>query len=162
MSEPLIAAAGLSVTAGGAHILDRVSLAVHPREIVTLIGPNGSGKTTLLKALLGLMPSQGTITRRSGLKIGYVPQQFGRDASMPVTVVGFLTLFAPAKAAEAALARVGIAAAKNRQLSALSGGELARALLARAIAGRPDLLVLDEPLSGVDVSGEAALYHLIA
>jgi len=162
MSEPLIAADGLSVTAGGAHILDRVSLAVHPREIVTLIGPNGSGKTTLLKALLGLMPSQGKIERRVGLKIGYVPQQFGRDASLPVTVVGFLTLFAPAKAAEAALARVGIAAAKNRQLSALSGGELARALLARAIAGRPDLLVLDEPLSGVDVSGEAALYHLIA
>jgi zinc transport system ATP-binding protein len=162
MSEPLIAADGLSVHAGGAHILDRVSLAVHPREIVTLIGPNGSGKTTLLKALLGLMPSQGAIERRPGLKIGYVPQQFGRDASMPVTVAGFLTLFAPAKAAEAALARVGIAQARNRQLSALSGGELARALLARAIAGRPDLLVLDEPLSGVDVSGEAALYHLIA
>jgi zinc transport system ATP-binding protein len=162
MSEPLIAADGLSVNAGGAHILDRVSLAVHPREIVTLIGPNGSGKTTLLKALLGLMPSEGTIERRPGLRIGYVPQQFGRDASMPVTVAGFLTLFAPAKAAEAALARVGIAQARSRQLSALSGGELARALLARAIAGRPDLLVLDEPLSGVDVSGEAALYHLIA
>ena len=162
MSEPLIAADGLSVTAGGMHILDRVSLAVHSREIVTLIGPNGSGKTTLLKALLGLMPSQGTITRRPGLKIGYVPQQFSRDASMPMTVGGFLALFAPAKAAEAALVRVGIASARNRQLSALSGGELARALLARAIAGRPDLLVLDEPLAGVDVSGEAALYHLIA
>ena len=162
MSELLIAADRLSVYAGGVHILDRVSLAVHSREIVTLIGPNGSGKTTLLKALLGLIPSEGMIERRAGLRIGYVPQQFARDASMPVTVAGFLTLFAPAKAAEAALARVGIAQAKNRQLSALSGGELARALLARAIAGRPDLLVLDEPLSGVDVSGEAALYHLIA
>ena len=105
MSEALIAADRLSVYAGGVHILDRVSLAVRPREIVTLIGPNGSGKTTLLKALLGLMPSEGTIERRPGLRIGYVPQQFGRDASMPVTVAGFLTLFAPAKAAEAALAR---------------------------------------------------------
>jgi zinc transport system ATP-binding protein len=162
MSEPLIAADRLSVHAGGAHILDRVSLAVHPREIVTLIGPNGSGKTTLLKAILGLMRAEGEITRRPGLKIGYVPQQFERDASLPLTVAGFLGLFAPAKAAEAALARVGIAQAKNRQLGALSGGELARVLLARAIASRPDLLVLDEPMAGVDVAGEAALYHLIA
>ena len=162
MNDPLIAADRLNVYAGGAHILDRVSLAVHPREIVTLIGPNGSGKTTLLKAILGLVPAEGEIKRRTGLKIGYVPQQFGRDASLPITVAGFLGLFAPAKAAEAALARVGIAQAKNRQLGALSGGELARVLLARAIAGRPDLLVLDEPVAGVDVTGEAALYHLIA
>jgi zinc transport system ATP-binding protein len=162
MSEPLIAADRLSVHAGGVHILDRVSLAVHPREIVTLIGPNGSGKTTLLKAILGLMPAEGEIRRRPGLKIGYVPQQFERDASLPMTVAGFLALFAPAKAAAAALARVGIAQAKNRQLGALSGGELARVLLARAIASRPDLLVLDEPIASVDVAGEAALYHLIA
>ena len=162
MSEPLIAAERLSVYAGGAHILDRVSLAVHPREIVTLIGPNGSGKTTLLKALLGLMPAEGEIDRRPGLTIGYVPQQFERDASLPMTVAGFLGLFAPTKAAEAALARVGTAQAKNRQLGALSGGELARVLLARAIASRPDLLVLDEPMAGVDIAGEAALYHLIA
>jgi zinc transport system ATP-binding protein len=162
MSEPLIAADRLSVYAGGAHILDRVSLAVHPREIVTLIGPNGSGKTTLLKAMLGLVRAEGEISRRPGLKIGYVPQQFDRDASLPLTVAGFLGLFAPAKAAGAALARVGIAQAKTRQLGAISGGELARVLLARAIASRPDLLVLDEPMAGVDVAGEAALYHLIA
>jgi zinc transport system ATP-binding protein len=162
MSEPLIAADRLSVYTGGAHILDRASLAVHPREIVTLIGPNGSGKTTLLKAILGLTRAEGEIIRRSGLKIGYVPQQFERDASLPMTVAGFLGLFAPAKAAEAALERVGIAQVKNRQLEALSGGELARVLLARAIAGRPDLLVLDEPTASVDVAGEAALYHLIA
>jgi zinc transport system ATP-binding protein len=162
MSEPLIAADRLSVYAGGVHILDRVSLAVHPREIVTLIGPNGSGKTTLLKAILGLVRAEGRISRRPDLKIGYVPQQFDRDASLPMTVMGFLRLFAPAKAADAALARVGMAQTKNRQLEALSGGELARVLLARAIVSRPDLLVLDEPVAGVDVAGEAALYHLIA
>ena len=162
MSEALIAADRLSVYAGGAHILDRVSLAVHRREIVTLIGPNGSGKTTLLKAILGLVRAEGEISRRPGLKIGYVPQQFERDASLPMTVSGFLGLFAPAKAAASALARVGISQAKNRQLGALSGGELARVLLARAIASRPDLLVLDEPVAGVDIAGEAALYHLIA
>ena len=99
MSEALIAADRLSVYAGGVHILDRVSLAVRPREIVTLIGPNGSGKTTLLKAILGLLPAAGEIIRRPGLKIGYVPQQFERDASLPMTVSGFLGLFAPAKAA---------------------------------------------------------------
>ncbi|HEY0281702.1 MAG TPA: ATP-binding cassette domain-containing protein, partial [Rhizomicrobium sp.] len=162
MSEPLIAADRLSFHAGGAHILDRVSLAVHPREIVTLIGPNGSGKTTLLKAILGLVRAEGKVSRQPGLKIGYVPQHFERDASLPLTVSGFLGLFAPAKAAASALARVGIAEMKTRQLGALSGGELARVLLARAIAARPDLLVLDEPITGVDVAGEAALYHLIA
>ena len=162
MSEPLIAADRLSFRSGGLHILDRVSLAVHPREIVTLIGPNGSGKTTLLKAILGLVPAEGEIKRRPALKIGYVPQQFERDASLPMTVMRFLALFAPFKAGAAALARVGVAQAANRQLGALSGGELARVLLARAIAGRPDLLVLDEPTAGVDVSGEAELYHLIA
>ena len=162
MSEALIAAEGLSVHAGGMQILDRVSLAVFPREIVTLIGPNGSGKTTLLKALLGLVQAQGAIKRRPGVKIGYVPQNFVRDVSLPMTVAGFLTLFAPAKSAQAALARVGVAHARTRQLAALSGGELARVLLARTIAGHPDLLVLDEPLAGVDVAGEAALYHLIA
>jgi zinc transport system ATP-binding protein len=162
MTEALIAADEISVSAAGMLILDRVSLAVRPREIVTLIGPNGSGKTTLLKAMLGLIRAKGKIVRRPGLKIGYVPQQFARDPSLPITVDGFLSLFAPAKARHAALERVGVTHSAQRQLSVLSGGELARVLLARAIAGAPDLLVLDEPLAGVDVAGEAALYHLIA
>ena len=100
MSEALIAADRLSVHAGGAQILDRVSLAVFPREIVTLIGPNGSGKTTLLKAMLGLVPAQGEVKRRPGVKIAYVPQHFVRDASLPMSVAGFLALFAPAKSAD--------------------------------------------------------------
>lgn len=162
MTEALIAADSLRVSAGGLSILDDVTMAVYPREIVTVIGPNGSGKTTLLKALLGLQPAQGAIARRPGLKLGYVPQVFARDASLPLTVAGFLALFAGPAEAEAALARVEIAHAGRRQLNALSGGELARVLLARAIARRPELLVLDEPLAGVDVAGEAALYRLIA
>lgn len=162
MNEPLIAAAHLQVRAGATHILDDVSLTLHAREIVTLIGPNGSGKTTLLKALLGLVRCSGEITRKPGLKIGYVPQQFVPDLSLPITVHRFVDLFAPREAGRAALQRVGVADDGEKQLSALSGGELARVLLARAIAGRPDLLVLDEPLAGVDITGEAALYHLIA
>jgi zinc transport system ATP-binding protein len=162
MTEPLIAARNLSLAAGRLTILNDVSLAVHRGEIVVLIGPNGSGKTTLLKALLGLIRVKGEIVRSPGLKIGYVPQQFTPDPSLPMTVHRFLDLFAGHDAGWAALQRVGIAEAHDRQLATLSGGELARVLLARAIAGKPDLLVLDEPLAGVDISGEAALYHLIA
>lgn len=162
MSHALIAARHVSVTAGGAEILDKVSLKLHPGEIVTLIGPNGSGKTTLLRALLGLIKVEGSILRREGLKIGYVPQQFERDASLPITVEGFLRLFAPPKTIDAALARTEILSARKKQMSTLSGGELARVLLARALASKPDLLVLDEPTASVDVSGEASLYRLIA
>lgn len=162
MTDPLITAQHLSVRAGTLHILEDVSLAIHAREIVTLIGPNGSGKTTLLKALLGLTRCNGEVTRRAGLKIGYVPQQFVPDLSLPITVERFLDLFAPHEAGQKSLARVGVAEIGGRQLSTLSGGEMARVLLARAVAGKPDLLVLDEPLSGVDISGEAELYHLIA
>ena len=162
MSEPLIAADRLNVTAAGVPIIENVSLAIYPREIVVLIGPNGSGKTTLLKALLGLVRAEGKVVRASGLKIGYVPQQFARDPSLPITVDGFMGLFAEPKARAAALERVDMAHIKNRQLVSLSGGELARVLLARALAAAPQLLVLDEPLAGVDIAGEAALYHLIA
>jgi zinc transport system ATP-binding protein len=162
-TEILLAAQHLRLTAGRLVILEDVSLTLHRGEIVTLIGPNGSGKTSLLKTLLGLQRSAGTITRKKGLTIGYVPQQFAPDLSLPITVNRVLDLFAEKAAGRAALARVGVdAATGERQLSALSGGEMARVLLARAIAGKPDLLVLDEPLAGVDIAGEAQLYQLIA
>jgi zinc transport system ATP-binding protein len=160
--ESLISATDLGLRVGGRDILSHVDFAIRPGEIVTLIGPNGSGKTSLLKALLGLVPATGAILRKPGLRLGYVPQSFARDRSLPITVARFLSLFAPSDAARAALARVGLSSGAGRQLAALSGGELARVLLARAIAVRPELLILDEPLAGVDVAGEAALYHLIA
>src|SRR5690348_2185566 len=87
---------------GAATILDQVNIHIAPKEIVTLIGPNGSGKTTLLKALLGLIRVEGKILRRPGLKIGYVPQHFARDASLPMTVDYFLKLFAGEIDADAA------------------------------------------------------------
>ena len=160
--EPLISARHLSLEGSGAPILKDVAFEIRAGEIVTLIGPNGSGKTSLLRALLGLVPATGAIARKHGLRIGYVPQNFPRDASLPMTVGRFARLFASADRADAALARVGIASLRAHQVARLSGGELARVLLARAIAGRPELLILDEPLAGVDVAGEAALYHLIA
>jgi zinc transport system ATP-binding protein len=161
-SEGLITARHLGLHLNGADILKDVDFEIHAGEIVTLIGPNGSGKTSLLKALLGLAPTTGTLSRKPNLRIGYVPQTFARDRSLPITVDRFMRLFASEDAAAAALERVGSWHLRRRQIVALSGGELARVLLARAIAGKPELLMLDEPLAGVDIAGEAALYHLIA
>jgi zinc transport system ATP-binding protein len=163
-TSPLLAAQNISVTMGSLNILDSVSLTIGRSEIVTLIGPNGSGKTTLVRALLGLVPlGSGHIERRA-TRIGYVPQVFPRDRSLPMTALHFVTVLGGGneKDARRMLERTGVAHAAGRQMSALSGGELARVALARALLRAPELLVLDEPLTGVDVIGEAALYALIA
>jgi zinc transport system ATP-binding protein len=163
--DSLIEAYGLSFSAGDRRILDRVDVAVAPNEIVTLIGPNGAGKTTLIRLLLGLAtPDSGTIARKPGLRIGYMPQRFAPSPLLPITARRFL---ATARAAvheelDARLAEVGAATAAGTQLNALSGGELQRVLLARALLGDPDLLVLDEPVRGVDVTGQTELFDLIA
>jgi zinc transport system ATP-binding protein len=160
----LIAAEHLSVAYGGVRILDDISLAVRAGEIVTLIGPNGSGKTTLVRALLGLVrPTAGTVTRNAE-RVGYVPQGFARDRSLPLTALRFVMGFDGADKTQAmdALSRTGARAAANRQMASLSGGELARVALARALLRKPQLLALDEPLAGVDVAGEASLYELIS
>jgi zinc transport system ATP-binding protein len=164
LKSPLLAAENVSVSYRGTRILDSVSLSIRPGEIVTLIGPNGSGKTTLVRVLLGLIPAETGRIIRNAQRIGYVPQLFIRDRSLPMTALRFCLLSGGAKPrdAMAALERTGVAHVAERQLSALSGGETARVALARAILKRPELLVLDEPLAGVDISGEAALYKLIA
>ncbi|MBM3508911.1 MAG: ATP-binding cassette domain-containing protein [Alphaproteobacteria bacterium] len=154
-----------TVRIGEATLIDRVDLAVHRREIVTVVGPNGGGKTTLIKAALGLTPlAAGRVAARSGLRIGYVPQRFAPDPVLPLTVDRFLTLSAPAAAAarREALVRVGAAGLASAQLATLSGGELRRVLLARALLREPELLVLDEPVAGVDVAGQPELYDVIA
>ena len=164
-AAPLVAGRGLAVVRQGRRILDGVDLAVGPGEIVTLIGPNGAGKSTLARVLLGLeRPDEGEVATRPGLRIGYSPQLLALDPALPLDVRRFLTLGTPATRERlvAVLARVGLAEALlRRQMRALSGGELHRALLARALLREPDLLVLDEPLSGVDVSGQLELYALI-
>ncbi|HMI97970.1 MAG TPA: metal ABC transporter ATP-binding protein [Micropepsaceae bacterium] len=164
LATPLIAAKNLTITYGGTPILDSVDLAIRPGEIVTLIGPNGSGKTTLVRALLGLVPAASGRIVRNTSRIGYVPQSFARDRSLPLTGLRFLTSFGAGSENDArdALAKTGVTHAADRQLSSLSGGEMARVALARALLKRPELLVLDEPLAGVDIAGEAALYELIA
>lgn len=163
-TESLVAARGLGVARGGRWLVRNVDLDVRRGEILTLIGPNGSGKTTTAKALLGLIaPSAGTLRRAPGITIGYVPQRLALDWTMPLTVRRLMTLTGRHDRAAVALAldQVGVGPLADARVQTLSGGEFQRALLARAIIRRPDFLVLDEPVQGVDINGEIALYDLI-
>lgn len=163
-AEALISARALWLERSGRTILEGIDLDIGSGEIVTLIGPNGAGKTTLVRVLLGLVtPDRGEIRRSPGLSIGYVPQRFDIDRAIPMTVGRFLQLGrsgGPERIA-AALQEVGASRVLGQQLAALSGGELQRVLLARALLRDPQLLVLDEPVRGVDYAGEAELYTLI-
>ncbi|MDF1734851.1 MAG: zinc ABC transporter ATP-binding protein ZnuC [Minwuia sp.] len=157
-------ARALEVRFGGRPVLSGVDMEIAAGEIVTIIGPNGSGKTTLVKALLGLIPAaRGSAQLVPGTRIGYVPQRFSVDAVLPLRVDRLMTLTAPASASAigAALERVGVSHLRRADVASLSGGETQRVLLARALLRQPDLLVLDEPVQGVDFAGEAALYALI-
>ncbi len=164
VAPALIQARGLGVQRGGRWLVRGVDLTIRPGEIVTLIGPNGSGKSTTVKALLGILAlSEGDVARTAGLSIGYVPQRLAIDWTMPLTVKRLMTLTGRHTAGEvaAALAEVGIPHLAAAPVQQLSGGEFQRALLARALIRRPALLVLDEPVQGVDFAGEIALYELI-
>lgn len=149
----------------GRWLVRDIDLDIFRGEIVTLIGPNGSGKSTTAKMALGILaPTQGNMRRKAGLTIGYVPQKLTIDPSLPLTVRRLMTLTANLDSAslKAALAQTGVENLETSNVADLSGGELQRVLLARAIARNPDLLVLDEPLQGVDYNGESELYALIA
>jgi len=162
---PLVEARGVSVRFGRRRVLEAVDLAVHAGEIVTLVGLNGAGKSTLVRVLLGIIrPDLGEVARAPGVRIGYSPQHVHRDPILPMTVRRFLTLGAPAprEKLEAALSEVGAGAILQHPLAEISGGELHRVLLARALLREPDLLVLDEPIAGVDVTSQSELYRLIA
>lgn len=139
-------------------------MSIADREIVTLIGPNGAGKTTLVRTLLGLQAlSQGRLQRRAGLRIGYMPQRVRINEHMPLRVIDFLMLDGSNKEqAKQALGESGVADLAGAQLNRVSGGELQRVLFSRALLRNPDLLVLDEPVQGVDLAGQADLYKLIA
>jgi len=160
---PLLSAKNVSVRRQGTLILDGATLTLHRGEIVTLIGPNGAGKTTLVRCALGLLaPNSGQIVCKPGLRIGYMPQKLHIEPSLPLTVDRFLALAGGNfKQRCSALRLVGVQQLQQRPMQRLSGGETQRVLLARALLREPELLVLDEPVQGVDVAGQAALYQLI-
>lgn len=146
-------------------LVRNISLNLHKGEIVTLIGPNGSGKSTTAKLALGIYkPDEGSVKRKKALTIGYVPQKITIDPSLPLTVERMMRMTKPLSkpAIMQALDMAGIPHLIHAQVTHLSGGEFQRVLLARAFACQPDLLVLDEPLQGVDFAGEAELYAKIA
>jgi len=164
-NQTLINADNISLEIDQRQILNNISLQIKAEQIVTLIGPNGAGKTSLVKIALGLIkPTTGRVETKKGLRIGYMPQRLHIDQSMPVSVERFLKLAVNANNNEInnALGEVGADSLRHSQLFSLSGGELQRVLLARALIQEPQLLVLDEPAQGVDVNGQAELYRLIS
>ena len=140
-----------------------VSLEVKKGKIVTLIGPNGSGKSTTAKIALGIYKTIDGEVEKYTSKIGYVPQKISIDWTLPIRVHDFMVLTENLsdEAINEALSLTGVIHLKNKNLGNLSGGEFQRVLLARAISKKPELLVLDEPVQGVDFTGEIALYELI-
>ena len=144
-------------------LVEDVSLQVEKGKIVTLIGPNGSGKSTTAKIALGIYKNiEGNVEKYTD-KVGYVPQKISIDWTLPLRVNDFMVLTENIKhdQIDEALSLTGVIHLKNKNLGNLSGGEFQRVLLARAISKKPDLLVLDEPVQGVDYTGEIALYELI-
>ena len=140
-----------------------VSLQVKKGKIVTLIGPNGSGKSTTAKIALGIYKKIDGEVEKYTDKVGYVPQKISIDWTLPLRVYDFMLLTENIKeeAIDEALTLTGVIHLKNKNLGNLSGGEFQRVLIARAISKKPELLVLDEPVQGVDYTGEIALYELI-
>lgn len=162
MSEPLIELRNVGVRVGNQIILSNVNLDIHPREIVTLIGPNGAGKTTLVRVVLGLMEFTGIRKLQPRLRVGYMPQKLELNPQLPISVTRFLKISGvDDKNLFHRMEQTGIRAIANHPMQSVSGGELQRVLLARALMQNPDLLVLDEPAQGVDVIGQAEMYALI-
>ena len=161
---PLIIAKDLTVKRGQRVLLDAVDFEILPGEALTLIGPNGAGKTTLIRALIGMVPFRGSLVQRKGLKLGYTPQKLPLEQLIPMPVDRFIALSGERnrKNRTEMLARCGAANLQDTQMTALSGGETQRVLLARALMRAPDLLILDEPTQGLDSSGEARFYQLLA
>lgn len=160
----LIEAQGLTLRHGTREVLRDVDFSIAPAEIVTVVGPNGSGKSTLLRALIGaLKPSRGKVTRQPALRLGYVPQGLRLDGSMPMTVARFLNLPKRVSAADCSkvLDEAGAGDLADRQMSDLSGGQFQRVLLARALLNDPQILILDEPTTGLDQPGQASFYRQI-
>jgi zinc transport system ATP-binding protein len=153
----------ISVRRDERDILRNIDFALQAKEIVTLIGPNGAGKSTLIKVLLGIMsPNKGKVHFSKKLKLAYVPQKFNPSASLPLRVQDLLDLeICTADLREEISRDTGIQKLLSSKVQQLSGGERQRVLLARALLRQPDILVLDEPMQGLDIQSEAELYDYV-
>jgi zinc transport system ATP-binding protein len=163
-AETLLELSAVDLVRGRRHLLEGVDLQVRRAEIVTLIGPNGAGKTTLLRIALGLLPqTSGKVYRKPGITVGYMPQRLQIDPTFPLQVKRFLAMAGgEPERARSLLEQVGAPHVYESPLQNISGGEMQRVLLARALIRNPDLLVLDEPVQGVDMRGQVELYRLIS
>ncbi|PIR39677.1 MAG: zinc ABC transporter ATP-binding protein ZnuC [Alphaproteobacteria bacterium CG11_big_fil_rev_8_21_14_0_20_39_49] len=169
MTKELINCKDISVSFGGRDVLKGVSLIVSKKEIVTIIGPNGSGKTTLLKTICGIQQStKGKVKVSKNTVIGYMPQKIHIEKILPLTVRRFLRLNGTSKKlrsiedVESIAIKFNISNILKQQVHDISGGEMQRVMLARAVLLHPDLLILDEPTQGLDINGQAEFYNLIS
>ena len=164
-ADILIKADRLTVELGGQDILSAIDLTLRRGKITTLIGPNGAGKTTLAHVILGIIkPSSGSLALAPAIKFGFVPQFLSIDKTLPLTAVEFLKLPKSLTPQEinTALGQLDIEHIKDRPVHALSGSEIKKLLLARALLRKPDLFVLDEPTAFLDPAGQAKFYQFIA
>lgn len=162
---PLLTLSNVSKSYHKNLVLENVSFSVNRGETVTLIGPNGAGKSTLMKIALGILDaSSGDVEREKKITIGYMPQKVMIDEVLPLSVRDFLYLRPNTSYDDVAVALevVRLTRLADQPVQSASGGEMQRILLARAILGKPDLLVLDEPVQGIDIMGQQEIYGLIA
>ena len=162
-SDILVSARDVGVRRGERWIIRHVDLRVERGMLVSLIGANGAGKSTCAKAVLGLIEIDEGAIERAPVAMGYVPQRLSISPTLPLTLRRLMTLTGrfPRRDIDAALAAVGLDRLGDPPIATLSGGEFQRLLLARALIDRPDLLVLDEPAQGVDLSGAGVFHELI-
>lgn len=168
----------LTVEFDGNKVLENISFSVSKGEVLAIVGPNGAGKSVLFRALLGLVPRSGAVDWQPGVKIGYVPQKLALERTLPLTVKEFLSLMSSPSGGKvneeiiSSLESVGIKTGPaeeyhlerhilNRRLGTLSGGEFQRILIAWSLIGNPDVLLFDEPTTGIDISGEGTIYNLL-
>ena len=164
MPNALINVNNISLSHEGKNILDNVSFKLHPGEFITLIGPNGAGKSSLIKVLLGIIKQDsGEVIRNDHIKLGYTPQSFSANPYIPISVIDFLTLNQRLdnNFTEETYKLTGIEDLINLPLKNLSGGELQKVLLTRALLNKPNVLILDEPAQNLDVDAQIQLYKLI-
>ena len=164
MSDALITLNNISLSHNGKNILDNVSFKLHPGEFITLIGPNGAGKSSLIKILLGVIKQDaGEIIHSGDLKLGYTPQSFTANPYIPISVIDFLTLNHKLdhEFTSQTCELTGVKDLLEMPLKNLSGGELQKVLLTRALLNKPNVLILDEPAQNLDVDGQMQLYKLI-